>query len=375
MAGPGLSCLIAADNYPSSEPSSTPNLADHFYPEIPPRRSSIQHGLKFSRSGNSLGGGIDVRSVSKSVKSTEGSESEQSLKSPTLPSSVEAEILSLPKRGQQNKNKRRQEIDLSQPCDTASSNSSQEPVSNAERSPSRTSNADELFPFPLSPKPLVLSGALIPVKRRALSVGGALDSSPSTSDRFIPSRNSGDGPTRAFRVNKDPKDLSWIECLNRSDGAGPDPFTARRFTPIRRPGANDTSQPRGSSTSPNAPSPARVTSRATSLGGVWNIGGSASSQQRPVSGVSNGRGGLLGSGTNAPMYSSTFFNVETPHESRERFEGRIAAALDLDRTARVFNFSHSSKKRYPPTPETSPRHSGTTWQHGEWVSNKSEKGT
>lgn len=77
-----------------------------------------------------------------------------------------------------------------------------------------------------------------------------------------------------------------------------------------------------------------------SVGTVWRVGGLA-----PVSGVSDGRGGLIGSGTNAPLYTTSFSARPRTQEDTELHESRLAEALDLDRTARVLEFRD---------PETSP---------------------
>lgn len=103
-----------------------------------------------------------------------------------------------------------------------------------------------------------------------------------------------------------------------------------------------------------------------SLGSAWTVGGLA-----PLSiGVSNGRGGLTGSGTNAPLYMTSFSSA-TPKadEDRDKHEGRLAKALDLDRVQRVFEFSPdispapvvAGKRKYAEIK------SRTTWSGTEWI--------
>lgn len=72
-----------------------------------------------------------------------------------------------------------------------------------------------------------------------------------------------------------------------------------------------------------------------SVGTVWTVGGLA-----PFStGVPNGRGGLLSSGTNAPLYTTPFSNARPKaQEEMEKHEGRLAEALEIDRSTRVLEF-------------------------------------
>jgi hypothetical protein len=85
-----------------------------------------------------------------------------------------------------------------------------------------------------------------------------------------------------------------------------------------------------------------------------------------VVGVSTGRGGMLGSGTNAPLYTSTFLNRADPEAELEAYERRLALALDVDQTNRIL--CHS------PTPSIfhSGKQSGSlselkhSWRDGAW---------
>ena len=118
---------------------------------------------------------------------------------------------------------------------------------------------------------------------------------------------------------------------------------------------------RGDSTSTNG-------HRRLNPGPAWTVDGLV-----PQSiGVSNGRGGLIGSGTNAPLYSSLFSSATlNPAEDIEKHEGRLAKALDFDRTQRVFNFvdltisppkAIHAKRKYAEVED-----SKTVWNGSEWV--------
>ena len=78
--------------------------------------------------------------------------------------------------------------------------------------------------------------------------------------------------------------------------------------------------------------------RQVSVGAVWNVGGPSAASDTVV-GVSNGRGGLLGSGTNAPLYTSMFLSRSDPEAELEAYEQRLALALDVDQTDRVLEHS------------------------------------
>jgi len=100
-----------------------------------------------------------------------------------------------------------------------------------------------------------------------------------------------------------------------------------------------------------------------SVGTVWTVGGLA-----PVtSGVPNGRGGLLGSGTNARLYTTPFSDIDAKSKEdadKERFENRISDALRLDRVSRVFEFRDPSTCPSKKILGTDHR---TSWNGTEWV--------
>lgn len=221
--------------------------------------------------------------------------------------------------------------------------------------------------------------------RRGFSAGARYQSPPSVfSDRFISSRSSDQSPSKNFRLSKLPKELTSIERLRRNASSTPDPFTppslARNkegrliLCPTRgRPGG------RGRSTSAGGvlggPSDVLgIRNRVASTGAIWNVGGLAATvPSNPIEGIPNGRGGLLSSGSNAPMYTSNFFEEDKSHQDREYLEGRLALALNIDRTTRLLNIhqslepslpGHSPLGRKRPVAEQEPR---TKWVNGEWT--------
>ncbi|OBT58554.1 hypothetical protein VE04_02233 [Pseudogymnoascus sp. 24MN13] len=214
-------------------------------------------------------------------------------------------------------------------------------------------------------------------------------------DRFLASVDSQDSSVQKFRVNKDPQQLSPSEKLIRDDSASLDAFSPRRnFTtpnppvaamnrgnlPPVRPGGkapDPIMKPQLIHSEPSTlmfrrDSTASNGERQISLGSVWAVGGLA-----PLSvGVSDGRGGLTGSGTNAPLYTTSFSSATSKEEEdREKHEGRLAKALDLDRAQRIHDFvDHSISP-----PRADPQRRGyseigtkTTWRGTEWVSSGSQ---
>ncbi|OBT91038.1 hypothetical protein VE02_00097 [Pseudogymnoascus sp. 03VT05] len=205
-------------------------------------------------------------------------------------------------------------------------------------------------------------------------------------DRFLASVDSQDSSVQKFRVNKDPQQLSPSEKLIRDDSASLDAFSPRRnFTTPNPPVAT---MNRGNLPPSLALScfdeilpPAMANVKYViawpglnqiSLGSVWAVGGLA-----PLSvGVSDGRGGLTGSGTNAPLYTTSFSSATSKEEEdREKHEGRLAKALDLDRAQRIHDFVDHSIS--PPSADPQRRgHSEigtkTTWRGTEWVTSGSQ---
>ena len=252
----------------------------------------------------------------------------------------------------------------------------------------QASKARDAFPFPIQPGKIESSsprriiddlGQPYHVKRRYTGVDSSYLTPPSSPDRFVRPRLPADAHRKSFSLNKPPEQLSSAERLLRHNSAAPDPFSPRsrhQFTESPR-SPRDGSPTRSAHTS-NAdtalPIPGLrsgsvgLQTRRPSAGAVWNVGGT---MLGPTTGVPNGRGGLLGSGTNAPMYTSTFFEKETQHQSLERFEGRVAAALDIDQSSRVFEIPQPPDRGRSRTLSRTGRRCvqppTTIWQDGQWT--------
>jgi hypothetical protein len=97
-------------------------------------------------------------------------------------------------------------------------------------------------------------------------------------------------------------------------------------------------------------------------------------------GVPNGRGGLLGTGTNAPLYTTSFSTTRPKaQEELEKHEGRLAEALELDRVTRVLEFRDPSISPQPPTVSSKDKDnkldSKTIWKGTEWIMGGSDPKT
>ena len=258
-------------------------------------------------------------------------------------------------------------------------------------------DADPL-PFPLSPAPLSspnstavidqMHSARTPCRRRLCAQHYLTP--PTTPDRFISSRFRPQEASKTFRISKSPHQLSSSERLLRHPSATPDPFgpliiQRRReapnisFTNRDNQALRVRTRTMGLTNVLALPQDTlALQNRQASAGAVWNVGGSsAATQSGPIRSVSNGRGGFLSSGSNAPMFTSHFFDDDIDH-SMERMESRLAAALDIDLTSRVLGNPRESPtprsastssvgvKRKIPDVEPRPR-----WAHGVWTRGES----
>ncbi|CZT10126.1 related to meiosis-specific APC/C activator protein AMA1 [Rhynchosporium graminicola] len=196
-------------------------------------------------------------------------------------------------------------------------------------------------------------------------------------DRFLQRRQGLDSAVESFRASRDPRTLTTDEKLLRHKDASPDAFNPRRraTTPIpnairpptRRNFSGNRSGSGGGSVLTFQRDPAAPNGeRQVSVGTIWRVGGLA-----PVSGVPDGRGGLIGSGTNAPLYTTSFTARPRAQEDKERHENRLAEALDLDRVGRVFEFRDPTTSPLKLSAEDNGAYCGkesrTSWLGTEWV--------
>ena len=115
-----------------------------------------------------------------------------------------------------------------------------------------------------------------------------------------------------------------------------------------------------------------VTGRQVSIGAVWNVGGAAAAQIPahfgPRAAVRNGRGGLLASGTNAPMHVAHFLDIETRDQAMRRHENRLAVALDVDPASRVLvNTLPDPFVDHFPLRDNPAQHMPFIWSNNAWA--------
>ena len=208
---------------------------------------------------------------------------------------------------------------------------------------------------------------------------------PTSPDRFISSRSTQEASLKSFHVSK--------PLSSKKTSALDDPFDALNSRRLRDPARLSALFPGISPRPPHRSRSARHNGsggldlsfsgpasqrRYASVGSVWNIGGLAPAPPGPIRAVDNGHGGITGSGTNAPMYTSKFFGTETPDQDLDRHERRIALALDIDQTNRILDIPQSPSKEEVDSPRL-----GRTkrkldhveplpiWQNGQWVKERS----
>ena len=258
-----------------------------------------------------------------------------------------------------------------------------------------TSEDIDPSPFPLIPVPLLTLSPILatddegPRTPRGRDIGATAGyRTPSDSpDRYISNRYSPQDASKTFRVGKNPEQLSSVEKLLRNRSATPDPFGPLNVRRIReaRINASANADPRvvqsrtrtiGTTNVQHPPEdPLAIQNRQASAGAVWNIGGgSQATPAGPVRGIPDGRGGFISSGSNAPMFTSHFFDDDTLDQDNSQLESRLAVALDIDQTCRILDIprtpvqtrsastgSIATKRKYP---YVEPR---TRWMNDQWV--------
>lgn len=226
---------------------------------------------------------------------------------------------------------------------------------------------------PLRPSQWVARGGLLSSPRHQ----------PHAPDRYISCRRPANVTRESFELNKPAERLATERSVARGDRSRIDPFGARLHRSARM---NDELQNlrethtiltgraslnrHGISSSLRRGSLA-VWNREVSAGAVWNVGGSPVVSDTVV-GVPNGRGGLLGSGTNAPLYTSMFLSRPDPEAALEAYEQRLALALGIDQNDRILDHSTLNSPLKVLTASSSSIQSpgiGTphVWRDGAWT--------
>lgn len=214
--------------------------------------------------------------------------------------------------------------------------------------------------------------------------GGLLSSTQHqsrTPDRFIPSRRPPNVTRESFELSRPAERVTAVERTTHGGTPSVDPFS-RRLRRSRRlndelRGLRETHSILTGRANPDRRGPNTILRRGSfasgnrhvSAGAVWNVGGSSVFSDTVI-GVSNGRGGMLGRGTNAPLYTSIFLSRADPEAELEAYEQRIALALDIDQTDRVLEHSTASNNLFTASSSSTPSPAGRTkhvWKDNAWT--------
>ena len=194
-------------------------------------------------------------------------------------------------------------------------------------------------------------------------------------DRYIPNHNFRTRARENYLLTTPVHRLCRTERRDRKQSTSLDPFGSSSRIEARASGTcaptqhNQYAVPGPSRVSVDAdgdPSP-----RVASQGAVWNVGGSSAAVDGVLS-TSDGHGGRLASGTNAPLYKSAFLNQSEPSDGEEMHERRLAAALEVDQANRIL-IAPTDTGSSPTSPISAPsvgrRASGasspTVWKDGQ----------
>ena len=226
-------------------------------------------------------------------------------------------------------------------------------------------------------------------QRRSFSAHAALQAWTrlTSPDRYIPQRPSGGRASPNVHTSKSPDALRGRELYTRSRNTAVDPFRtiseSRSANVVRRRIAGDTIGIRVLHYTPSFvngtdagvveanPRAGTQTRRQPSWGGFWTVGGRGGAQFGQLHGVPTAAGGLLASGTSAPLHCPPFLDEPTRDDKTRAHESRLALALDIDQAARILN----------PTPLPSPpvglRNSSQRpfpWNDGTWTTHQLPRG-
>lgn len=282
-------------------------------------------------------------------------------------------------------------VDLASPNDS----SVPRPLSPGPDTPTplvRASPAKAEFPFPRElRKPSILSPLAVRASRprsfsaQSIRSPGLVPRTRRLSagvDRFIPERRPIDDSTENYRLSKSPEQLNASERLLRRQQGTLDPFRQRPRRTIPLPLATSVNvravtNRRTANTVLSVRRPQADTTRQVSNAAVWGIGAIAR-LGNSVEGVHDGYGGLLGRGTNAPLYSSQFLARNDKSWEMELHERRLALAFEIDQSSRMLHPPASPESPAPGTSSPSSPHSPArlpsssarepvTWRDNEWT--------
>ncbi|CAI6339216.1 unnamed protein product [Periconia digitata] len=250
--------------------------------------------------------------------------------------------------------------------------------------PLTSPNTMKTPPLTRTLSPLPVRHASSPLRPSQWAARGGLIRSPRhqfrAPDRFVASRRPPNITRESFELNKPSERLINGRLADRGEISHTDPFRERLRRSVRMNeelrNLRETHTILTGRANPNRrgaiPSLRRGSlaawNREVSAGAVWNVGGS-SVMSDTVVGVPDGRGGLLGSGTNAPLYTSMFLSRPDPEAALEAYEKRLALALEVDLDDRILNHSapSSSSTAVPSSPQSPLGSTAHVWKDSAWT--------
>lgn len=98
--------------------------------------------------------------------------------------------------------------------------------------------------------------------------------------------------------------------------------------------------------------------------GFWAVGGRLSVQVGQLQGIISGTGGLLASGTTAPMHTAAFLDQASLDDKIVAHERRVALALDIDQSSRILLPNSGAES---PAVSLRPDHTPFIWKDSAWT--------
>lgn len=107
-----------------------------------------------------------------------------------------------------------------------------------------------------------------------------------------------------------------------------------------------------------------ATQRSVSQPTVWTVGGSAVTEG--VASMSNGRGGRVTSGSNAPHYAAEFLHRQSQNDETKTHGRRLAHAMDISQSGRVVEPISPPSSPISASSSTPSSPTSVSWKHCTW---------
>ncbi|KAK5116050.1 hypothetical protein LTR85_009332 [Meristemomyces frigidus] len=245
--------------------------------------------------------------------------------------------------------------------------------------PASPANGARAFPFP--GQPVVGTSSWSPARQRQPSAllqhcernassrqRRLMTAGLRTPDRFITSRPA--TPSKqALLMSRPAEKLNMHQKQARMRPTDVDPFApaprrsirmAEQFATLRGP----PTVPRPMGRTATLVDETRNSQRTASDGAIWHVGGTLVTEG--IASTSNGRGGRVTSGTNAPHYTADFLRKTSVTEDEAKHGRRLALAMDIDQSAKVLAFSSPSSSTSTDSSASPPSADGRVWRDSGW---------